>query len=112
MTPETAKAIRIAWHSAREQLLANHPRVAEYARQCFNAPATMVLRRMAIDDLLGTHGVEYLGTSRRTNAEVYYCNAGDSYAATIIFSGNALRVGCWGDLIEKRSVRERGAFEG
>jgi hypothetical protein len=48
--------------------------------------------------------VEYLGRNKRTNDEVYYCNAGDTYSTTVLFVGPHLRVGCWGDLIERGTV--------
>lgn len=56
--------------------------------------------RAAVDKVLCTHGVEYLGQSKRTVHHIYYCNAGDAYAGTILFAGNRIFVGCWGDLIE------------
>lgn len=117
VTPEMAKQIRAIWcYLSREELLAQHERAASYARQCHNEPSTIHLRRIAIDALIDTCGVEYLGKTRRSDDPVYYCNAGDTYATTIIFSGPHLRVGCWGDLIERGSVRERdsafGVLEG
>lgn len=82
VTEEDAKSIRALWHTDR-----------------FRASA-----RTAIDEILGTHGVEYLGFTKRTTHEVYYCNAGDTYATTILFIGPHLRVGCWGDLMERGTV--------
>jgi hypothetical protein len=62
--------------------------------------------RELIDMLLNTHGVEYLGTHKRTNEHVYYCNAGDTYATTVLFVGQSLRVGCWGDMVEGNKIKE------
>jgi len=59
---------------------------------------------IAIDSLLGTYGVEFLGESHRTGENVYYCNAGDTYDTTVIFNGPSMRVGCWGDLIEHHAI--------
>lgn len=83
VTREDAEAIRTAWKTARSRSEA----------------------RMAVDKLLRTHGVEYLGVHKRTGQEVWYCNAGDPYASTVIFSGLSMRVDCWGDFVE------RGAME-
>lgn len=62
--------------------------------------------RMKIDRQIATHGVEFLGIHKRTGEDVYYCNAGDTYATTIIFIGPRLTVGCWGDLVEKNLISE------
>lgn len=80
--------------------------VEAYYASHYSAPKTREVKRALIDRLFGTHGVEYLGQHRRTGDSIYYCNAGDSYASTIIFHGHRLQVGCWGDLIERRAVRE------
>jgi hypothetical protein len=106
-----AARVRDVWlKHTREQLIAEFPKVATYVRECVNPPGTRLLRHMAVDSLIDTYGVEYLGTSRKTGEHVYYCNAGDPYVATVIFSGPRLWVGCWGDLIEHRSIKERGTL--
>lgn len=61
-------------------------------------------RREAVDTLLETCGVEYLGRNRHSGAGVYYCNAGDTYAPTLLFHGDTMAVGCWGSLVESRTV--------
>lgn len=61
-------------------------------------------KQWIIDSILCSHGVEYLGRSRSSGNEIHYCNAGDPYTGTIIFSGSVLYVGCWGDLVERDSV--------
>jgi hypothetical protein len=108
VTPEIAAKVRAAWCTlTRAQLIEQYECVRERVRECFNPPHTDDLRRTAINFLIGTHGVEYLGTSRKTDCPVYYCNAGDTYACTIIFSGNSLRIGCWGDMVERKTIKER-----
>ena len=62
--------------------------------------------REAIDALLHTCGVEYLGWHKRSNCHVYYCNAGDTYAPTILFCGLSMRVGCWGDMVERNLIND------
>ena len=56
--------------------------------------------REAVDRIIQTCGVEYLGIHKRTHQHVYYCNAGETYATTILFMGPRLYVGCWGDLFD------------
>ena len=84
VTKEDAQAIRHAWQtiSGRQEA------------------------REAIDTILRTHGVEYLGKHKRTWDSVYYCNAGDTYAGTVLFHGLRMFVGCWGDLVERNIIRE------
>lgn len=62
--------------------------------------------REAIDKVLHTCGVEFLGIHKRSHEDVYYCNAGDTYDTTVVFIGKTLRVACWGDFIERNLVRE------
>lgn len=82
VTEEDAKAIRRIWH---------------------NDPVKK--RAMGdIDAVLRTYGVEYLGLHKRSGYGVYYCNAGDPYATTVLFIGPRLIVGCWGDLMESDAV--------
>lgn len=55
-----------------------------------------------IDRILGTHGVEH--TARGHNAKspaIHYCNAGDTYATTILKVNGRFRIGCWGDIVER-----------
>jgi hypothetical protein len=63
-------------------------------------------KRAVINTILGTMGVEFLGIHRTQGGSVYYCNAGDMYATTVLFYGAfTLRVGCIADLIEKNKIR-------
>lgn len=89
------------------------PATAEYCRRCHTDPlgssmwrTTMVLH--AIDCILDTHGVEPLygpgQEPHETEAPRWeYCNAGDPYAATLIYHRHpdALRIGCWADIAER-----------
>lgn len=65
VTHADAMAIRKAWQTVP-------------SRQC---------AREAIDSILRTHGVEYLGYHKRNCQHVYYCNSGDTYNTTVIFCG-------------------------
>ena len=62
--------------------------------------------RDQIDIILRTYGVEYLGWHKRQCQHVYYCNAGDGYALTVVFIGPRMRVACWADYIERNLVSE------
>src|SRR5690606_2822655 len=105
---QTAKLVRAVWRAkSRDEIIAACPESANYGRSFYNRPTLRACKRDAVNRLIGTHGVEYLGVSRRSGNDVYYCNAGDGYATTVIFSGNTLRVGCWADMVERNSVREK-----
>lgn len=67
-------------------------------------PGLRTAKRAAINNMAGFHGIEYLGRNRRTGEDVYYCNAGDPYAATLIFQGRIMRVSCWGHYVENNLV--------
>ena len=82
VTRADALAIRNAWHTIKNRGEA----------------------RAAIDAILRTHGVEYLGQHKRTGEHIYYCNAGDTYDITVIFAGLSARVACWGDIVEKNLI--------
>ena len=60
----------------------------------------------AIDVLLDNFGVESFGPvvdSYRHTPKYSYSNAGDSYAATVIYDNETgrYRIGSWGDLAER-----------
>lgn len=59
-------------------------------------------RMAAIDKILNTHGVESVqaGHNRKSPAFVY-CNAGDTYAVTILKVRGHFRIGTWGDIVER-----------
>ena len=88
VTPDDAAAIRNTWRTVKNRAEA----------------------RAAINAILRTHGAEYLGQHKRSGESVYYCNAGDAYAATVLFHGLNLRVGCWGDMVEKNLIREPAQY--
>lgn len=92
----------------REYIAAHCEATHAYARQCYSDPFDSYMWRVtmalhAIDKVLGTHGVEALGSSDTRNGPPYeYCNTGDAYAATLIYNRDrdTLFVGCWGDIAE------------
>ncbi len=88
------------------------PETHAYARSCYSDPyASGMWRRTmalhAIDRVLGTHGVEPLGEVHMTAGPPYeYCNAGDTYATTLIYKRGCDRlfIGNWGDIVERDKV--------
>jgi hypothetical protein len=74
-------------------------------RQCFNPPSQHYLAMTALDALLGTHGVEYIGeVDMRDGPPVEYLNTGDTYAPTLIWYRDRVRpwdVQSWGDVAER-----------
>lgn len=60
----------------------------------------------SLNHAAGFHGVECLGYHKRQCRHVFYLNAGDPYAPTLIFIGDRMTVGCWGDLVESGVIDE------
>ena len=86
------------------------PATANYVRSMHSDPYRAQLWRTtvalhAINEHLGTYGVEGLGPPRSGDyAPPYeYLNAGDSYAATLVYDRDKDRlfVGSWGDVAEQ-----------
>lgn len=121
VTEEDAKLIRRIWLCKKqEQLLQileeeeSHAlkNTVTWVNACYHFPKMRDIKRTAVDEVLRTSGVEYLGMYKGRSVwrghHVYYCNAGDIYATTIIFIGGALRVGCWGTLVERGVIEREG----
>lgn len=123
LTPNEAKLIRsIAGATADSEKLrrlidTNVPGTARYALSLHGDPYPRQFWRNtialhAMNEILGTHGVEGLGPLRPGDyAPPYeYLNAGDSYAATLIYDRKRdhLFVGSWGDLVEEHPEWESG----
>jgi hypothetical protein len=74
-------------------------------RQCYNPPGRHYLTMTALDSLLGTCGVEYLGdVDMRDGPPVEYLNTGDTYAPTLVWHRDRVRpwdVQSWGDVAER-----------
>jgi hypothetical protein len=79
---------------------------AEEIRKIWKTVLNRKEAREKIDAILKTYGVEFLGQNKRSGNYIYYCNAGDSYAPTVIFHGLSMSVGCCGDIVERGIVRE------
>jgi hypothetical protein len=49
-----------------------------------------------LDEILGTCGVEGM-----VEPDVQYCNAGDTYATTLLYYEDELWIGDWGSIVEE-----------
>lgn len=111
-----ARLIRALGHAADEEralriLIEDNELLKEtdkYARSLYGNGYDSHMWRVtlalhAIDTLLGTYGVEPLGPVRMQGPPYEYCNMGDPYTTTLIYSKNSdsLFIGCWGDIAEK-----------
>lgn len=82
----------------------------EAPREWFSNGTRIARQMHAINELLQFHGVEYAASSEddtRTAAGLEYCNAGDMYAATVIYDrlkGRFL-IATVGDIIERNPRR-------
>lgn len=79
---------------------------AETIRKVWKTVGNRKDARAQIDAILRTHGVEYLGHHKLTGHHIYYANAGDAYAPTVLFAGLRAYVGCWADLVEAGKIKE------
>jgi hypothetical protein len=76
------------------------------------------LAMRAADKLLGTHGVEEARREPRGDSSKYdfeYLNAGDSYAATLLFRGRRVWISTWGDEVEgleRRGIGFENPYQG
>lgn len=117
MTPATAKLIRRVIKADREGLLQlaieiePHKCNLYWQRYNYVGHKTSELRSVLLDKLLGTHGVEYLfkgseglrgdPESMHDSPLITYCNAGDTYALTLLKYRGRWQVGNWGSIAEK-----------
>lgn len=100
---EDAEKIRLLW-VARDHTSVEL--VYPESKLVLGNPLISTLRRECVDRILRTSGVEFLGNSVGRGVPVYYCNAGDTYATTVLFWGYHMRVGCIGDLIENNRITQ------
>jgi hypothetical protein len=117
MTKPKAELIRRVIKADRECLLQltseiePHKRNLEWQRYNYINHSTADLRSELLDKLLGTFGVEYLfkgseglrgdPESMHDSPLITYCNAGDTYALTLLKYRGRWQVGDWGSIAEK-----------
>jgi hypothetical protein len=81
------------------------PAVEEWRRQCYHEPDASkpetIMR--AIDAVLETCGTEAIWGTSCTVPAAEYCNAGDTYAPTILYDyvASKYRLISWGDFVER-----------
>jgi hypothetical protein len=116
LTPEQAKLVRAIGHAADDEeilssLVAAH--AGQVHGELMRSPGnpyhshlwrvTIALR--AMDEILGTHGVEALGPGSGPGyAPPYeYLNTGDSYGTTLIYrrKTDTITIGDWGSIAER-----------
>lgn len=100
----TAQSVRAVLKGATDPR--NVGATDRWVRQCYHEPSQREQARHAVDALLETHGIEVIEDSEG-RVQAFYCNAGDAYAATLIFRGRECYIGCWGDVVEM--LERRGA---
>jgi hypothetical protein len=106
VTTKDAKLIRLVWKALdRDSLLYVYPAASDLLAGDLNYTRTM-LQKDCINKILGTCGVESLGDLKSTGAEVKYCNPGDPYALTVMFSGDRMWVQEPAYLVERGLVVE------
>lgn len=89
------------------ELLVKHDKDLSLITQLYTTSARFRHFKMAlIDALAGFSGVEFLGVHRRLGGDVHYLNAGDTYAATLIFHRDRMLIGTWGDWVERKLIVE------
>lgn len=96
---------------ALSQLVDNYlPKTARYVRSLYSDPYNSRMWRRtvaleAMDEIMGTHGVEALGPNvGGPNPPPYeYLNTGDSYAATLVYTRktDTLSIGDWASIVER-----------
>jgi len=109
VTKEEAILIRSVWKCEDIETLKTlygEDKFNQLIEYFHNMPELEHLKALVIDDIMQTFGIEHLGWHRRNKCHVDYCNAGDTYAGTVIFMGDNLTVGCWGDLVENGLIQE------
>jgi hypothetical protein len=88
---------RIMQTSSRSLVCADSSAAYEADKKSFNPHSLVYLKMVAIDQLLGTFGVE-------GSEGLEYCNAGDTYALTVVRHGGRFKVGSWGDIVERHNL--------
>ena len=83
------------------------PQSNAYFASCYNRPSRLDRIMECLNEVLGTYGVEAIGDSQTYGPPAEYLNAGDTYAATLVFDrlvGN-FKLTSWGDWLEKNESK-------
>lgn len=78
------------------------PKTNQWIASCYHYPKFHELKMSMADELCETCGVEYIAHGKGSKSPaIEYCNAGDTYAITLLYVQGTYRVGCWGDYVER-----------
>lgn len=74
-----------------------------YSRACYSRPDDELVALYAIDEVLGTCGIDGFCDQETGRRGLSYCNTGDTYAPTVLlyYPSGAFDLGCWGDVAER-----------
>ena len=78
--------------------------------QCYHRPSDNELIMCAVDEALGTFGVEAIEGEwidhYHHNIQAVYCNTGDTYASTVLLCHKRRRfmITSWGDYVERERL--------
>jgi len=92
------KRLLLAKRAELEDAIPGHDAV----RYNYDTPS---VRMAAVDEIIGTYGVEEFST--RNGTRVIYLNAGDTYTPTLLRVGGHYRVGTWGDVAERMGTADQ-----
>lgn len=114
---EKAMLLRRIMKADRDELIELAPMMRNYCSDdilFFQNPSTKAyrMREVLLDNVLSTFGVEhcfknqdgiggYIDDQSGDNWLGTYLNAGDTYAPTLINTGNGWRIGCMADIVER-----------
>lgn len=95
----TAELIRAIWKAPNRAAVESlYPDAATIDSDWINPAQPEQLRREAINEAAGFHGVQYLGHCTRTGWPIHILDAGDPYAPTLCFIGYRLSVTTHADI--------------
>lgn len=96
-----AKEARELLENKRE--VRDYESVQELERACYYAPSYHERLMVALNEIAGTHGDEYIPAGHNAKSpSIHFLNTGDLYDATfMIVGGHSYRVGCVADIIER-----------
>ena len=105
LSPDDAETVRFIWSKAtRQQVLELGEKYKASTYHGFVNDWGYYRALVAANYLYSKnefHGLEYIGENKRTGFDVYYLNAGDTYATTLIFHNGVMRISTVGDLVER-----------
>jgi hypothetical protein len=98
-----------------ENFARRFPRTYGWINQCYHKPRASEIALEALNELLGTHGVEVIRDERfhcpfdsyLGDIVASYLNTGDAYATTILLDhiSSKWRLISWGDFVESLDAR-------